>query len=459
MSDKGRAEDILRQKAAGKALSKDDIYYIVKGVYDKELASHQLGAFLMAVYIKGMTPEETAHLTDAMMSFGERLEWNVMGKRQDATDGGWASRVVDKHSTGGVGDKVSIVLAPMVAACGVKVPMISGRGLGITGGTTDKMESFPGYEVEIPKERLNKILEKVGCFIATQSADIAPTDKVIYATRNETGTVASVPLITASIISKKGVEGLRGLVLDVKFGSAAFMKTKEAAEVLALSMTEVGKRLNIKTVALLDRMDCPLGHYVGNGLEIYECIKILQGDLLTSDLMEITYEMGSYMLKLAGIECDLKKGLVQCQEAIKSGKALQVFKEMLVLQGVNRDLVCQLCDKPITELEALRLMNLKVAEVKEVHAPKAGVVKHIEALKVGLFCQSLGATKTHPLDKLDLATGVHLLKKPGDRIEKGEVWVKVYCNKTEGVDWGLLETSIDIGDKFDKIPLIEKVLQ
>jgi len=453
---------ILQKKSNGQELTNEEIEWFIRKVYEKSIGDHQIGAFLMSVFIRGMTTRETAVLTNAMINNGSQLYWGEWIQSESERHC-WRQLLVDKHSTGGVGDKVSLILAPILAACGAKIPMISGRGLGITGGTIDKLESIPGFFSELDGDQMAKMLRTVGCFIAGQSKDIAPTDKVLYAMRNETSTVASVPLITASIMSKKGVEDIRSLVLDVKFGSGAFMKSIEEAKILARSLVDCGNAMDIKTVALIDRMDSPLGNYVGNALEIVEVVKLLRGRQLTGDLIELTLKTAAIMLESVGLASGEADGYTKCVESLQNGSALEKFVDMLEGQGVNGDVTQEFRKTELDDLDLLKAMEHQAKHVVDFGGQdRKGFVSHIDALKIGKFCHGLGAGKTLPTDTIDYAVGVELLKKPGDSIDKGENWIRVFHNESEptGFDVTLLQESIQIFSEPPVIlPAIEAVLR
>src|SRR3954462_7268124 len=316
-----RAVDIILSKRDGRSLTRDEIRFFVDGVTAGSLPDYQASALLMAIVLRGMTPDETAWLTDAMVHSGVRVDLaDIPGVK------------VDKHSTGGVGDKTSLILAPLAAACGVPVPMMSGRGLGHTGGTLDKLESIPGFRVNLSLEDMKQALATVGCAMIGQTAQIAPADKKLYALRDVTATVESIPLISASIMSKKIAEGIDALILDVKTGSGAFMKTEADSRRLAESLVSIGNASGVKTEAVITAMDAPLGHAVGNALEVIECIDVLKGGG-PSDLVDVSVELAARMLVLGKVANDRAAAEQQVQRAIESGAGLDRFRQIIENQG------------------------------------------------------------------------------------------------------------------------------
>jgi thymidine phosphorylase len=408
-------QEIIEKKRDGEALSKDEIDTWVEKVVTREVAHVQLGAWLMAVYLKGLSSEETSYLTRAMVEHGETLTWPEH----------WPQNlIVDKHSTGGVGDKVSLPLAPALAACGLKVPMISGRGLGMTGGTLDKLESIPGFTVQMSKSEITEILDKVGCCIVGQTAKICPADKTMYQARDVTGTVGCQGLITSSIISKKVAEGISCLVLDVKWGLGSYNGNLEDAETLAKSLSEVANSLGVKTKAVLSHMNHPLGLAVGNSLEVIESIQCLQGSG-PADLRELVCLEGGILLQEAGLVNTREEGEEMLGAALDNGTALHKFAEMLKFQGVNKDTVEKLmkldCNNNTSVLPSAKHVTNLVCE-------QSGFVEYIDARVVARLAVNLGAGRSNPEDKLDHSVGVLLRKSPGDSVEVGEVWAQVHHN-------------------------------
>jgi len=351
----------------------------------------------MAVFLRGMTVEETAALTEHMLYSGATFEWPE----------GEAPKV-DKHSTGGIGDKVSLVLAPLLACCDLQVPMISGRGLGASGGTLDKLEAIPGYRTDLSTEEMQAVTRRVGCVISGATADLVPADRKLYALRDVTGTVPSIPLITASIMSKKLAEGLDALVLDVKHGSGAFMKTLPEARALAQSMVATGRRMGVPTTAVLTDMNQPLGRMAGNAVEVDESVAALKGKG-PADLMDVTLELGAEVLMLIDPETTLEHARKRLQQVIDSGAGLEKFREMVAAQG--------------GDLDARR----PVAPAQEVAAPRAGCVSAINTEQLGRVIIELGGGRKKLDDVLDLSTGLEMLVRLGDRIDQGQPIVKVFA--------------------------------
>src|SRR3954466_10170854 len=316
-----RAVDIIVAKRDGRTLARDQIRFFVSGITEGTLPDYQASALLMAILLRGMTAEETAWLTDAMVHSGVRVDLREIPGLK-----------VDKHSTGGVGDKTSLILAPLAAACGVPVPMMSGRGLGHTGGTLDKLEAIPGFRVNLSLEEMKRALSTVGCAMIGQTAQIAPADKKLYALRDVTGTVESIPLISASIMSKKIAEGIDALVLDVKTGSGAFMKTEADSRRLAESLVAIGNASGVRTEAIITAMDSPLGHAVGNALEVIECIEVLKGEG-PQDLVDVSVELAARMLVLGKVAPDAAAAAQQVRRAIASGAGLERFRRIIEVQG------------------------------------------------------------------------------------------------------------------------------
>jgi pyrimidine-nucleoside phosphorylase len=391
-----RSVDIIIKKRDGGALKRDEIAHFVHGVTTGSLPDYQASALLMAILLRGMTAEETAWLTESMVDSGVRVDLR-----------GVPGIKVDKHSTGGVGDKTSLVLAPLAAACGVRVPMMSGRGLGHTGGTLDKLESMPGFRVNLSLEEMQTALLTVGCAMLGQTAQIAPADKKLYALRDVTGTVESIPLISASIMSKKIAEGIDALVLDVKAGRGAFMKTEADARRLAESLVSIGNASGIRTEAVITAMDAPLGRAVGNALEVIECIEVLKGSG-PPDLIEVSVELTARMLVVGGVAADRPDADRQVQRAIDSGAGLERFRRMVEHQGADPRLVDDYSRLPSAPLRHL------------VTATRAGYVSGVDAEMVGRASVALGAGRNRMDDPVDPAVGVLLLAKPGDAIAKGD---------------------------------------
>jgi pyrimidine-nucleoside phosphorylase len=396
-----RVVDIIRKKRDGLRLSRQEIDHVVAGSVDASIADYQLAALLMAIVLRGMDEQETAWLTEAMARSGERLDLrSIPGPK------------VDKHSTGGVGDKTSLVLAPLAAACGLLVPMMSGRGLGHTGGTLDKLESIPGFSVALDEAQLREGLRRVGCLITGQTEALAPADRKLYALRDVTGTVESLPLITASIMSKKIAEGIEGLVLDVKVGRGAFMKNVGEARALARAMVAAGTQAGVRTEALLTSMDAPLGRAVGNAVEVVESVDTLRG-CGPSDLEELSVRLTAQMLVVGGVARDVADGDVRVRRALASGAGLEKLREMVAFQGGDPRVV----DDPSL---------LPVGPLREViTAPRTGVVTTIDAEAIGRATMLLGAGRDKAGVPVDHAVGAIVLRKPGDRVSAGDALIEL----------------------------------
>jgi pyrimidine-nucleoside phosphorylase len=391
-----RAVDVIIKKRGGRALSRDEIGFFVEGATSGAVPDYQTSALLMAILLRGMTPEETAWLTDAMVQSGVRLDLReIPGVK------------VDKHSTGGVGDKTSLVLAPIAAACGVPVPMMSGRGLGHTGGTLDKLEAIPGFRVQLSLDEMRSVLARVGCVMIGQTKEIAPADKRLYALRDVTGTVESIPLISASIMSKKIAEGIDALVLDVKTGSGAFMKTEADSRRLAESLVAIGNASGVKTEAVITSMETPLGLAVGNGLEVIECFEILKGRG-PSDVIDVSIDLTARMLVLGNVADDLADAERQARASIASGAALEKFRQIIAAQGGDPRVVDDYGRMPSVEGREL------------VAADRAGYVTRLDAELVGRASVSLGAGRDRVEDPVDPAVGIMITAKPGDEVLAGD---------------------------------------
>jgi len=399
-----RAIDVIRKKRDGGELSRPEIEALVGGYTKGEIPDYQASAWLMATLLKGMTPSESAALTDTMLRSGEVLDFSDLPTRK-----------IDKHSTGGVGDKTSLVLAPLAAAGGLTVPMISGRGLGHTGGTLDKLEAIPGFNVNLPVARFRKILETCGCSMIGQTAEIAPADRKLYALRDVTGTVESPYLICASIMSKKLAEGIDGLVLDVKTGSGAFMKNEKDAVYLAELMVETGERMGKKMAALITDMDQPLGRYVGNALEVVEVLAVLRGEG-PEDLRDLCLELAAWMFLLGERVTSIQEGKTLSTRLIRSGEALDRFRQMVELQGGDARAI----DDPKHLPRARHTL--------EVTSERAGYVGSIQCERAGTACVILGGGRERKEDSVDPAVGFVLHKKVGDRVSSGEPLCTVHFN-------------------------------
>jgi pyrimidine-nucleoside phosphorylase len=399
-----RAVDIIRAKRDGEALSREAIESFVRGVTDGSWADYQAAALLMAVVLKGMNAEETAWLTKAMARSGDRVVLDhISGVK------------VGKHSTGGVGDKVSIVLAPVAAACGVVVPKMSGRGLGHSGGTLDKLESIPGFRVDLSLDEYQRILHEVGCCLMSPTETIVPADRKLYALRDVTATVESLPLIAASVMSKKLAEGSTALVLDVKCGRGAFMQRPAEARALARTMVTIGAAAGVRTEAFITRMDTPLGRAVGNAMEIAECIEVLSGRG-PSDLTALIVRLASRMVVLGEKATSEVEADRLVLEALTSGRALAKLREMITWQGGDPDVVDDPSRLPVATLS------------HQIGASRGGYLASLDALLIGRTAVALGAGRDKKSDPVDRSAGVRLLKKPGDPVEAGEAVMQLHYN-------------------------------
>ena len=423
---------LIQHKRDGKALEPDQWRELIREYTADRVPDYQMSALLMAVVWRGLEPEELAALTDAMIESGDRLQFD-----------GLAQPRVDKHSTGGVGDKVSLLLAPMVASCGVAVPMMSGRGLGHTGGTLDKLESIAGFRTALSLQETRAQIERLGCAMLGQTPEIAPADKRLYALRDVTGTVESIPLIAASIMSKKMAEGLNGLVLDVKTGSGAFLPEAARAIELAQTMIGLGQARGCPTVALLTAMDRPLGRACGNALEVEEAIAGLRGEG-PEDLMEVTIALGAEMLLLVGAASDAARARKKLEATITSGKALEKFAQVIEAQGGNPGVV----EDPSVLPQAGR--------VEVYRAPDSGVIVRIEPRRIGRAILELGGGRRTIEDDIDPSVGFVIPAKPGQRVRAGEALASVFASDNDGIQIGMsaLNEAIVIGEKGMLTPLI-----
>lgn len=399
-----RTYDIIYRKRMGQELTREEIRALVNGFVSGQVADYQMAAWAMAVCLRGMTPRETADLTMAMAESGDQIDLSAIHGRK-----------VDKHSTGGVGDKVSLILVPLVAACGAPVAKMSGRGLGHTGGTIDKLEAIPGFRVELSPEAFIEQVNRIGCAVVGQSGDLVPADKKLYALRDVTATVDSIPLIASSIMAKKIAGGADGIVLDVKTGSGAFMHTLEDSFRLAEAMVAIGKQVGREVAALVSDMDQPLGYAVGNALEVAEAIETLRG-FGPKGLEEVCLQLGAQMLRLAGAAPDAAQARAMLTRALRAGRGLNKLIEMVEAQGGDASFIRQPVKLP------------RARTVVPVAAPAAGYVTRIEALEVGVAAMMLGAGRETKESPIDLAVGIVLKKKVGDRVEAGETLAELHVN-------------------------------
>ena len=389
------------------SLSREEIDFFVGGVTNGRIADYQVSALLMAIYLNGMNAEEQQALTEAMLNSGNILDFSDIPKPK-----------ADKHSTGGVGDKTSIIIAPLVAACGVCVPMISGRGLGHTGGTLDKLESIPGYRVNLSATEFKQVLHKVGYAMAGQTSEIAPADKKMYALRDATATVEAIPLIVASIISKKGAAGLDAMIIDVKVGNGAFMREEARARDLAHALVSTGNSCGIKTRALLTDMNQPLGGAVGNSLEIQECIEILRGEAneAARPVLELSLELCAHMLVLANVDRDIEAARKRLQKVLNSGEALECLRSNIAAQGGEP----RVCDDPKSFLPLVR-------ETVKVESPRSGFITRVDTTEIGHAIAAIGGGRVRIEDTVDPTVGFTSKLKLGDQIGAGETIGIVYC--------------------------------
>ncbi len=430
--------ELIRKKRDGGILNNDEISFLINSYTKNKIPDYQFSSLLMAMFLKGMNTDETAALTEAMLYSGKVINLNsIKGTK------------VDKHSTGGVGDKTSLILAPIVAAAGVNVPMISGRGLGHTGGTLDKLESIPGFKTDLNLASYKRVIKKCGAVLIGQTKDIAPADKLIYSLRDVTATVESIPLITASIMSKKLAEGIDGLVLDVKTGSGAFMKNQKDAIKLAQSLINTAKAFDKKVIAFITDMNQPLGNYIGNWLEVYESIKVLNGES-KGDLLDLSVTLSGAMIYLGGKASSIDEGKKISLELISSGKAFDKFTEIVKLQGGDTKLIENPEKYPKSKF------------VKEVVAKKSGYVSEINNYGIGMCALELGAGRMTKEDKIDPKAGIVFNIKIGDYVKKGDL-IAILCaaskQKVENVSKNLYNTIVWSGQRVRRPQLIKKILQ
>jgi pyrimidine-nucleoside phosphorylase len=427
---------IIEKKRDGKKLKEDEIKFFVTNVAQNRIPDYQISAFLMASFINGLSKDETFYLTKWMIETGKKIDLSdIKGPK------------IDKHSTGGVGDKISIILLPIVSNFEIKIPMIAGRALGHTGGTIDKLESIDGFKTNLKIKDFKRIIKKVGFSIISQTQEIAPCDKILYSLRDATATIESIPLITASIMSKKLSEGIEGLVLDVKVGKGAFMKERERAEELAEEMVWIGKKFKVKTIAILTNMNSPLGRYVGNSLEIYESIKFLEGEDI-DDLKEITFSLGSYMLLISKKAKNFEEGYKMMEKEWKEGKGILKLKEFVKEQGGD----VSIFENP---------EKLKEASYYEyIKSEKDGYVEEIDAYKIGICARELGAGRFKKEDKIIKNAGIIIYKKEGEKVNKGDIILRIQTEDKQKLlnAYEIAKNSFKIGGKIKKKKLIlEKI--
>jgi thymidine phosphorylase len=419
--------NLISAKRDGGELKVAEIDWIIDAYVQGAIADEQVAALLMAIFWRGLSVAELSEWTSAIIASGERMDLS-----------GLSRPTVDKHSTGGVGDKVSLILAPLVASCGAAVPQLSGRGLGHTGGTLDKLEAIPGWRSELSNQEILSQLEKVGCVICAAGAGLAPADRKLYALRDVTGTVESIPLIAGSIMSKKIAEGTQSLVLDVKVGSGAFMTERVRATELARTMVRLGRDHGVKVTALLSSMDTPLGRTVGNALEVAESVEVLSGSQAVSDLVELTLALAREMLELAGIDADPAV-------ALRDGSALERYRDMVRAQGGDPD-------APLPE----------APHVETVEAGGAGVLVRLDARAVGVAAWRLGAGRARKEDPVSAVAGIVCRVKPGEQVTKSQPLLELHTEDPERLDWArqALDGAIDISDQSPELaPVVLEVVK
>ena len=427
-----RAVDVIKRKREGGTLDRAAIEFFVTGATDGTLPDYQISALLMAILLRGMNAEETAILTDAMVRSGVRVTYDhVRGVP------------VDKHSTGGVGDKTSLILAPLAAAAGAPVPMMSGRGLGHTGGTLDKLESIPGFRTGLTLDELRAAVSSIGCALIGQTSEIAPADRKLYALRDVTSTVESIPLICASIMSKKIAEGIGGLVLDVKTGAGAFMKSLDDSRNLARSLVAIGIASGVRTEALITRMDAPLGRAVGNANEVIESIEILKGKG-PADLEDLSVQLAARMLVLSGVDGDRPSAERRIRGVLQSGEGLEKFRQVIANQGGDPRVIDNYALIP------------SVSETQTVAAPRDGFVSSLHAENIGRAAVALGAGRAKLDDRVDPAVGIEIERPVGSPVRKGDVVLVVRHRAGRGLGEAmpLLTSAVSVGEAVPVVPAV-----
>lgn len=402
--------DLIEKKKTGQTLNEQEIKFFIDGVMNGTIEDYQTSALLMAIYFKGMTLDETTWLTKYMVESGQILDLSDIG-----------DNVVDKHSTGGVGDKITLMFLPIMAAAGIPIAKLSGRGLGHTGGTIDKLDSIPNFETNLEIEDFKTKIKQVGAAIASQTLSLAPADGKLYALRDVTSTVDIIPLIASSVVSKKIASGAQHIILDVKYGSGAFIKTPEKAEELSKVMVEVGKKLGRNICAVISSMEQPLGRAVGNAIEIQEVIEFLKGNM-PEDLEEITFELAGVAFYKLGMFDSIEESKNHLSQLIKSGKALDKFKE--IIESQNGD------SRIISDYSILPQAKIKY----QIKSSETAFVKNIDALKIAKACKILGAGREKKTDSIDYSVGIYLDKKFGEKVEKDEVFATIFSNKEELIE-------------------------
>jgi len=433
-----RPQDVIRKKRDGLSLSREEINFFIAGVTNGRIADYQVSALLMAIYLNGMNDAEQQALTEAMLNSGNILDFSDIPKPK-----------ADKHSTGGVGDKTSIIIAPLVAACGVCVPMISGRGLGHTGGTLDKLESIPGYRVALSATEFKKVLNQVGYAMAGQTAELAPADKKMYALRDATATVEAIPLIVASIISKKGAAGLDAMIIDVKVGNGAFMREEARAKALAHALVSTGNSCGIKTRALLTDMNQPLGGAVGNSLEVLECINLLRREAneAAKPVLDLSLELSAHMLVLANVDQTIEAARDRLEKVVESGKALECLQSNIAAQGGDP----RVCDAPRDFLPL-------VSETVKVESPRSGFITKVDTTEIGHAIAAIGGGRVRIEDTVDPTVGFTSELKLGDQVRAGEAIGIVYCADPDAAAEASrrIQDAYHIGDEAMELPQLVK---
>lgn len=433
-----RMTELIHKKQADEALKENEIQWMISEYTEGNIPDYQMSAMLMAVYFNGMEDEELTHLTEAMAASGDQIDFSSI-------DG----LTVDKHSTGGVGDTTSLILVPLVASLGAYVPKMSGRGLGHTGGTIDKLESIPGYRVELSEEKFIQQVNEIHCAMVGQTGNLAPADKKMYALRDVTSTVEAIPLIASSIMSKKLASGAEGIVVDVKVGEGAFMKSVREANQLAQTMINIGRNAGRKVTAIISDMSQPLGYAVGNILEVKEAIDTLKGEG-PEDLTELSLVLASHMAFLAGIGKDIQESRDLVEEQIYNGQALDKFKEMVERQGGD-----------ISYIDHPEKFDLACRRI-QVEATKDGKIAEINALEIGRLAERLGAGRETLEDEIDLTAGLVLNKKVGDSVQEGELIVTLHTNKSDeelAEVQNIMQRAVRINWIANKNKLIHKTIE
>lgn len=433
-----RAYDIISKKRDGQVLTEQEIKFMIDGYVNNSIPDYQMAAFLMAIYLKNMTEEEYCNLTKIMLNSGEIIDLSSINGVK-----------VDKHSTGGVGDKITLIVAPVVAACGVKVAKMSGRGLGHTGGTIDKLESIKNFKVELNKNEFFDIVNKVGCCVIGQTGNLVPADKKIYALRDVTATIESIPLIASSIMSKKLASGADCILLDVKVGDGAFMKSIEQATELSIAMVKIGKKLGKKVEAVITNMDQPLGYAIGNILEVLESYGVLK-NFCPEDLKEVSNYVAARMLYMANFGT-FEECLNKVEEVLKNGSALQKFKDMITAQGGD-----------VSIFEKININNFDNNQQKYIcYSENSGYISAIKASQIGTAAMILGAGRQKKEDTIDYNSGIILGKKVGDKVEKGEILGTLYSkdiNKCKLAENIFKQSFVISNTKPEKTDFVYKII-